>query len=223
MVTRISHTAETANEVSPMIRDYAPAHGTPSAAISSTGFFRSEAGTLRTQVNMLETDIAEFHNQATENDLRSRAAVKAKKGVPTLLRELAVERGMAWADIARLVGVSVSAVRKWRTGGDASPEKRRLLAQLAAFLDLLSESSVEDPAQWMEMDLSLPDGYSVRPVELYADGHIIALLEVAGLRRDPADILDEVDPGWRDTRRADIEVFTADDGHLAFRERGDGR
>jgi hypothetical protein len=33
---------------------------------------------------------------------------------PFLLAELAVERGMAWADLARLAGVSVSALRKWR-------------------------------------------------------------------------------------------------------------
>ncbi|MDX3548823.1 hypothetical protein PV729_25740 [Streptomyces europaeiscabiei] len=130
---------------------------------------------------------------------------------------------MAWADIARLVGVSVSAVRKWRTGGDASPEKRRLLAQLAAFLDLLEESSVEDPAQWLEMDLALPVEYSVRAVELYAIGHMIALLEIAGQRRDPAHVLDEVDPEWREARRSDIEIFTATDGQLAFRERGGSR
>jgi transcriptional regulator with XRE-family HTH domain len=170
-------------------------------------------------VDLLETDVAELHNQATEKDLRMRAAVKAHKSVPKLLQELAMDRGLAWADIARLVGVSVSAVRKWRTGGDSSPEKRRLLAQLAAFLDLLSESNVEDPAQWLEMDLALPDGYSVRPLELYSDGHIIALLEVAGVRRTAEDVLDEVDPDWRSTRRSDFEVFMADDGDLALRER----
>lgn len=206
-----------------MIRDYGPAQGTQSAAISKSGYFRSAAGTLRTQVSALGGDVAEFHNEATEDDLRSRSAVKAKRGVPTLLKELAVERGMAWADIARLVGVSVSAVRKWRTGGDASPEKRRLLAQLAAFLDLLEESSVEDPAQWLEMDLALPVEYSVRAVELYAIGHMIALLEIAGQRRDPAHVLDEVDPEWREARRSDIEIFTATDGQLAFRERGGSR
>ncbi|WP_139063554.1 helix-turn-helix domain-containing protein [Streptomyces zinciresistens] len=206
-----------------MIRDYSPEQGTPSAAITHPGYFRTEAGTLRTQVSALGGDIAEIHNQATEEDLRTRAAVKAKHGVPTLLQELAVERGMAWSDIARLVGVSVSAVRKWRTGGDATPEKRRLLAQLAAFLDLLEESSIEDPAQWLEMDLALPSDYSVRAVELYADGHMIALLEIAGQRRDPAHVLDEIDPQWRDTRRSDIEVFTATDGQLAFRERGGSR
>jgi transcriptional regulator with XRE-family HTH domain len=223
MDEKIPHTAETPVRSSEMIREYGPKPGTPSAAISPHGLFRSEAGLLRTQVNALGGDVADFHNRATEEDLRSRAAVKAKRGVATLLRELAIERGMAWSDIARLVSVSVSAVRKWRTGNDASPEKRRLLAQLAAFLDLLAESNVEDPVQWLEMDLALPAGYSVRGVELYADGHIIALLEIAGLRRDAAHVLDEVDPGWRDTRRASIEVFTADDGQLAFRERGDSR
>ncbi|MDT0571875.1 helix-turn-helix transcriptional regulator [Streptomyces sp. DSM 3412] len=223
MTAESSHSALSSQSTSGMIRDYRPKQGTPSAAIASPAYYRTEAGTLRTQVNALGGDIAEIHNQATRDDLRTRAAVKAKRGVPTLLQELAVERGMAWSDIARLVGVSVSAVRKWRTGGDATPEKRRLLAQLAAFLDLLEESSIEDPAQWLEMDLALPAEYSVRAVELYASGHMIALLEIAGQRRDPAHVLDEIDPQWRDTRRSDIEVFTAADGQLAFRERGGSR
>jgi transcriptional regulator with XRE-family HTH domain len=214
------HARISSQSASGMIRDYGPEQGTPSAAIANPGYFRTETGSLRTQVNALGGDIADIHNQATERDLRARAAVKAKHGVPTLLKELAVHRGMAWSEIARLVGVSVSAVRKWRTGGDATPEKRRFLAQLAAFLDLLEESSVEDPAQWLEMDLALPGDYAVRAVELYASGHMIALLEIAGQRRDPAHVLDEIEPQWRETRRSDIEVFTATDGQLAFRERG---
>lgn len=161
-------------------------------------------------------------NGLTASNLRARAAVKARKGVATLLRELAVERGMAWSDIARLVNVSVSAVRKWRTGGDASPEKRLQLAELAAFLELLFESAIEDPAQWMEINLALPDGYAVRPTQLYLDGHMTALLEIAGLRRDPERVMDGIDPEWRTTRRSDFEVFMADDGQLAIQERQAG-
>lgn len=218
MAVRVRAEAETTG----MVRDYTKTSGTPSAAIVSTGLFRSEAGVLRTEISRIGAGVASLHNDAMDDDLRSRAAVKAKKGVPSLLQELALERGMAWADIARMVGVSVSAVRKWRTGGVSTPDNRRLLAQLAAFLDLLSESAVEDPAQWMEMGLALPSGYSVRPVELYALGHMIALLEIAGQRRDPAHVLDEIDPGWRDTRRANFEVFMASDGQPALRERSAG-
>ncbi|WP_128817693.1 hypothetical protein [Streptomyces sp. S063] len=200
------------------VREYdAPDSVTHSSAID----YRATTGFLRSRAAIVSSDIVDLHNQATEGDLRTRAALKTRMGVKSLLNELAVERGMAWADIAKLAGVSVSAVRKWRTGGDASPEKRGQLARLAGFLDLLEESLIEDPAQWIEVPLSLPDGYSVRPVELYALGHLIPVLEIAGLRREPADVLDEVLPEWRSSRKSNYEVFTANDGILAFRERED--
>ncbi|MGW6875204.1 helix-turn-helix domain-containing protein [Streptomyces xanthophaeus] len=201
------------------IREYgAPESVTHSSAIDYT---RVATGFLRSRAALVSGDIVDLHNQATDDDLRARAAMKSRSGVPTLLNELAVERGMAWSDIARLVGVSVSAVRKWRTGGDATAEKRQMLARLAAFLDLLTELAVEDPVQWMEVPLALPEGYSVRPVELYAMGHLIPVLEMAGLRREPTDVMDEVLPDWRTTRKSDYEVFVASDGDLAFRERGE--
>ncbi|NUK32517.1 hypothetical protein HRW16_19330 [Streptomyces lunaelactis] len=219
----VSQEVRHSDENSSMIRHYGPGSSTTSAAIQSTGYFKSEAGVLRTRAEGLGEATAELHIGLTVSDLRARAAVKARNGVATLLRELAVERGMAWSDVARLVNVSVSAVRKWRTGGDASPEKRLQLAELAAFLDLLSESAIEDPAQWMEINLALPDGYAVRPAQLYLDGHMIALLEIAGLRRDPERVMDDIDPEWRTTWRSDFEVFMADDGQLAFQERQAGR
>ncbi|MEU5064518.1 helix-turn-helix transcriptional regulator [Streptomyces virginiae] len=201
------------------VREYGiPDSITHSAAVDSR---RLLAGFLRSEVALVSGDIVDLHNEATEHDLRARAAIKAKRGVASLLRELAVERGMAWADIAKLAGVSVSAVRKWRTGGDASAEKRHTLARLAAFLDLLTESAVEDPVQWLEVPLALPDGYSIRPMELYADGHLIPILEIAGLRREPSSVLDEILPDWRKTHRSSYEVFTASDGSLAFREHED--
>ncbi len=204
-----------------MIRSYSPTQeSTSSAVIHPIRVLRSETGTARVVADQLGGAIAELDNKVIDQDLRTRSAIKAKLSVPSLLQELATERGMAWSDIARLVGVSVSAVRKWRSGGDAAPEKRWHLARLAAFLDLLSESAVEDPVGWMEMNLSLPEGYSVRPVDLYRDGHAIPLLEIAGMKRDPQAVMDQLDPTWRDTRRSDFELFTASDGQLALRERG---
>ena len=64
--------------------------------------------------------------------LDERAAAKVRHGVPSLLKELAVERGMAWADVARLAGVGVGTVRKWRTDGSGSAESKLSLARLAA-------------------------------------------------------------------------------------------
>lgn len=154
-----------------------------------------------------------------EDSLKKRAAVKARKGVPDLLEELAFVRGMSWSDIARLVGVSISAVRKWRTGGQATPENRKELARLAGFLDLLGEFGIEDPASWMEITMDLPAGYYIRPVELYLSGHRAELLEIARGHRDAARVLDGIDPAWRDSERSTLEVYTAPDGLPALRFR----
>ncbi|MGW6505107.1 helix-turn-helix domain-containing protein [Nonomuraea angiospora] len=179
----------------------------------------SDVGLLRTQASTLSSEIEDTHHAMQGIDIRQRASVKVRKGVPTLLEELTEDRGMSWSDVARLVGVSVSAVRKWRTGGQASPEKRKELAELAAFLDVLEESSVEDPARWLEVPFYLPAGYTVRPVELYIRGHRTELLDVACGRRDAEDVLDAAYPSWRETRRSSLEVFTAADGLPALRAR----
>lgn len=179
----------------------------------------SDVGVLRTQASTLFSEIEDTHHEMQEVDIRQRASVKVKKGVPTLLEELTEERGMSWSDIARMVGVSVSAVRKWRTGGQASPEKRRELAELAAFLDVLEESSVEDPARWLEVPFYLPAGYTIRPLELYIMGHRSELLDIACGRRDAENVLDVVYPVWREERRSTLEVFTAADGLPALRAR----
>lgn len=179
----------------------------------------TEIGWTRSVVADISRQVDEVHHDSLVGDLRNRGGVKARQGVRALLDELAVERGMAWADIARLTHVSVSAVRKWRKGGDASPEKRQQLAVLAAFLDILSELPVEDPAQWMEVPLALPEGYSIRPFELYERGYITELLDIAGGRRYPDAVLDEIDPSWRETRRSSVEIFQAHDGQLAMRAR----
>lgn len=155
-----------------------------------------------------------------EDDLKERAAVKARKGVSGLLEELAFERGLSWSDIARLVGISISAVRKWRTGGHATPDNRKELARLAGFLDLLGEFGIEDPASWMEITMDLPAGYYIRPVELYLSSHRAELLEIAREHRDAAQVLDGIDPAWRDSERSILEVYTAPDGLPALRFRG---
>jgi len=126
---------------------------------------------------------------------------------------------MAWTGIARLAGVSVSALRKWRTSGSASAEHRLALARLAAFLDLLSEYAIEDPAQWMEMRLPLPTGYLIRPIDLYRRGAVSGLLEYASARCTAEQILDQIDADWRDAR-SEFETYDAPDGAKAIRIRG---
>src|SRR5262249_48461976 len=100
---------------------------------------------IRRQATAVQDEADSLHRQVRTYDLEQRAAAKGRSGVPSLLAELANERGISWADLARLLNVTVGAVRKWRTDGSASATARLGLARLAAFLDVLSEEAIEDP------------------------------------------------------------------------------
>jgi transcriptional regulator with XRE-family HTH domain len=168
---------------------------------------------------MLGGEVQELHSEVRENDLADRSLEKSKKSVANLLEELAGERGMGWSDIAEIVGVSVSAVRKWRKGGLASPESRSKLARVAALLDVLEEKGlIEDPAAWMEMDFTLEPGYFIRPLDLYLEGHVTELVELAEHRQTTAQVLDRVRPNWRQSR-SEFEVVLDDDGERSIRPR----
>jgi transcriptional regulator with XRE-family HTH domain len=140
------------------VSDYAP------PAPDSTRALSLRADYLRTEVDILGGEVQELHGEARELYLTDRTFEKTKKSVSVLLEELAGKRGMGWSDIAEVVGVSISAIRKWRKGGDASPTSRSKLGRIAALLDVLEEKGlVQDPAAWMEMDLPLDPGYFSAP------------------------------------------------------------
>jgi transcriptional regulator with XRE-family HTH domain len=195
------------------VSDYAPSPPNETRALS----LRTDY--LRTRADMLGGDVQELHGEVRQHDLTDRTLQKTKKSVAGLLEELAGDRGMGWSDIAEVLGVSVSAIRKWRKGGDASPESRSKLARIAALLDVLEEKGlIQDPAGWMEMDLPLEAGYFIRPLDLYLDGHVAALLDLAEQRQSVAQVLDQVRPNWRDSR-SDFEVFLDVDGERSIRQR----
>ena len=195
------------------VSDYAP------LAPDSTRALSLRADWLRTEVDMLGSEVQELHGEARERDLIDRTFEKTKKSVSGLLEELAGGRGMGWSDMAEVVGVSISAIRKWRKGGDASPESRSKLARVAALLDVLEEKGlVQDPAAWMEMDLPLDSGYFIRPLDLYLEGHVLALIDLAEQRQTVTQVLDQVKPNWR-ANRSDFEVFIDTDGQRSIRQR----
>lgn len=192
----------------------ASATGTTLAASRSV---RIRAADLRDQVALLASDIDGVHQEAQDYDLQQRAQIKARSAVPALLSELAVDRGMSWSSVARLIGVSVGAVRKWRNDGAATGENRRAVARLAAFLDLLEEFSVQDPAGWLEMPMV--DGYTVTASDLYRARMELELLDFAAVRASVDDVLSKYDQHWRRSYKTNFEVFEAADGNLAVRRR----
>lgn len=180
-----------------------------------------EVDELRTRTDLTGGQVQDLHDQVRELNLDQRTRNKSRHDVPALLDELAYQRGMAWTHIADISDVSVSAVRKWRKGNDASPESRSRLAKFAALLDTLEEEAhIEDPATWMEMELPLAAGYYIRPLDLYLNGQDVALLDIAEQRRPVEHILDDIRPSWRATR-SKFEVFDDTDGMRSIRIRGE--
>jgi transcriptional regulator with XRE-family HTH domain len=166
---------------------------------------------LTGRVRLLTNDLREGRQQVRRWNLDERTTAKARSDAAALLDELATDRGLSWSDIARLTGVSVSAVRKWRSGEQPSSDRRRSLARLAAFLDLLDEvGPVGDPASWLSMRLS--DGHLVTPADLYLAGRTDDLLEHAAGQLDAHHMLDRWDMDWRENARSDWRVVENADG-----------
>ena len=136
---------------------------------------------------------------------------------PTELLDKVADLGFAWRDIARLVGVTVQAIQKWRHGAGTSGENRRNIAGLLAACDMLTEHyGVQEVASWFEMPLlqSVP----VTPIDLWADERPDLVFDHAsGHAADPEQVLTNWDPQWRDRFRADFEVFRAEDDQLSIR------
>lgn len=191
-----------------------PVSSAPTA--SRTGELRRATANLRDRTELLDHDATELHHGVQSYDLDERTSLKARSGVEALLRELTEVRGMAWADIARIAQVSVSAVKKWRAGGAATPERRAVLARLAAFLDLLAEFAIDEPAQWLEVPMITPR-FTVTPLDVYLRGGDTLLLDWAGNWLTTEQVLDRFDSNWREHYHSEFEVFTAPDGLAALR------
>src|SRR6266540_5224401 len=88
------------------VSEYAPSPPNETRALSL------RADYLRTEADILGGEVQELHGEVREHDLIDRTLEKTKKSVARLLDELAGDRGMGWSDIAEVLGVSVSAIRK---------------------------------------------------------------------------------------------------------------
>lgn len=186
-----------------------------------------EIGWRRRWADVLAEDSAELkahyhrlHGEGLKTLLRLRTAEQAKRDVPSLLTKLA-DDGFAWNDIARIVGVSVPALRKWRQGDSPSGENRRRIAELVAICRIIQERNptIQDVAGWLETSLSPASPTS--GMDLLIHGRRNLLFEYAD-GRDPEQVLDAFHPSWRDGTTSDVEVFTAADGMPALRLRSGG-
>jgi transcriptional regulator with XRE-family HTH domain len=188
-----------------------------------------EVGHLRSATRLLGDDVVETHRRVAavhhelfEAQLNNRARGIAKRSAIEMLDELAGQ-GFAWRDIARLAGVSVPAVRRWRQGESPTGPHLLVIARLLAFTNILRvEHLVSDVAAWMEMPL-VPEA-PLTGMDLAADGRFADLADLAAGHENPEDLLDRWQPGWRGRYDSDFEVFEAADGELGLRSiaRDDG-
>lgn len=171
-------------------------------------------GALRQNVGLLSQNVARVHGNSLDIQLESRTDEAAKRAPADLLSELA-DLGFSWTAIARVVGVSIPAVRKWRHGEPASGENRRKIAQLVALVGVLeNDHLIDDVASWLDMPLA---GSSFTGIDVLAGGQLSDLVEYAAQHMDGAELLDRSNPDWRDTIDNRFEVYRMGDGERSIR------
>lgn len=175
----------------------------------------ARAGHVRNSTSLVSSDAAEIQHEAVHVQLDIRTAHLARREPATLLEQLS-GMGFAWRDIARMVRVSVPALRRWRAGELPSGEHRRGIARLLAFAETIRDDHmIFEPASWMEVPIS--GDAPITPIDLYAADHLDTVFDLAAEHFTPEDALDQAVPGWRDKYRSDWEVDTADDGQPYIR------
>lgn len=136
---------------------------------------------------------------------------RAKEDLAGLLQEL-IELGFSWRAIAHVAHASVPILRKWRMGFPATSEHHRRIAQTVAFCQIASDKyRIEDVAGWLETPLH-PEAPTTG-LDLLAGDRLDLVLRLASDRwGNPAQVLDEFEPEWRDSYGSAVKVFTAPDG-----------
>ncbi len=178
-----------------------------------------QAGHLRNRTALVSDDVADVHHRALHVQLETRINQLVTRNPVELLDELA-DFGFGWRDIARMVGVSVPALRRWRNGELPTGENRRAIARLLAFVQIIKDDHlVFGPASWMEVPIT--DGVPTSRIDLYAIGHLDVVFDLATGNCSPEEALDIIEPGWRGRERSEWEVATADDGQPYIRSHAD--
>jgi hypothetical protein len=135
--------------------------------------------------------------------------------IATLLKELR-GAGLLWSSVAQIVGVTDTAVRKWRKGSAIDAVHKRRVARLVALMDHFVAFSADSRPQGFASWLHTPvvDEFSCTPVQLLALSReksisaiqplIDNMLGVEGER--PEGVLDYyLGSTWRDEAHAEAK------------------
>lgn len=163
----------------------------------------------------LEQPLQELDRRQREERLRETASILARRDPRELLDEAASTWGLSWSTIARMLGVSASAMRKWRRGGGSiSPDNREQITMLSAFLSTVQtcKEPIADIGSWVEMRLR--DDTTLTPADIYASGGEgrLLLIDLAAEVMSVVEVLDEFDERWRTRYARDSAFRVADEG-----------
>jgi hypothetical protein len=202
------------------IRSLPPRDQTTTPQIRDDVFeLRARSAEVRDQATTLVNEAEVLHDRVQEFDLDDRASALAQNDPAVLLSALGDDRGMPWSLVAQLVGVSPTAVRKWRRGGALTPESRSRLAKLVAFCQVLPELDplIGDVALWLQSPV-ISGATTITPADLFARGSEVALLNRAAKRITAEQLLEAEVPNWRATTRPDNRhrVVEAPDGIMSI-------
>jgi hypothetical protein len=169
-----------------------------------------EVGYLHNQAQILRDDTDELHIKSLIQEWQAKSSDLVREDMGTILGQLA-SFGFAWRDVARMIGVSVPAVQKWRRGGAPTGESRFSAAAALAACEIITQHYlVKDIATWFEAPFYY--GAPVTPLDLYEARRIPLVFVMATGHGDPEKVLSAFDPDWRETYRSEFEIFEADDG-----------
>ena len=182
---------------------------------TTVAILTEDIGFERGRAKVINDQVGDLHKKSMFLEWQVITAERGKAAPAQMLIEIG-EYGFAWRDVARLVGVSIAAVQKWRKGDGVSGDNRRKIASLLAACDLITNHyGVSEIASWLEMPVL--ENVPVSPLDLYAAGQHKLLFDFASGHLDPEQTLTEFDPTWRVRYHSDYEVFRAADGELSIR------
>ncbi len=193
---------------------------TPTRTISDLvddyGFLRNVTADLVDGTKHLHHLVDARHSDGLDAELRVGASERAKQPLEALLSELS-DLGFSWRDIARVAGISVPALRKWRLGGAATGENRYKVALLLSLCETArSRYHIADVAGWLETPLH-PNA-PVTGLDIVAEGRFDLVLRLARDQgSDPEAVLDEFELDWRERYATPVEAFTGPDGMPGLR------
>ena len=189
---------------------------TISDLVDDYGFLRNVMADLVDGTKHLHHLVDARHSDELDAELRVGASERAKQPLEALLSELS-DLGFSWRDIARVAGISVPALRKWRLGGAATGENRYKVALLLSLCETTrSRYHIADVAGWLETPLH-PNA-PVTGLDIVAEGRFDLVLRLARDQgSDPEAVLDEFELDWRERYATPVEAFTGPDGMPGLR------